>query len=49
MFCSRKAKLRVENIHKKTLRVVYNEYNKNDKDVLVDHDKISIHQKHLQL
>ena len=48
MFCSRKSKLRLENINKITLRIVYNEYEKNYKDLLADHDEISIHQKHLQ-
>ena len=47
MFCSIKSKLRLENIHKRTLRVVYNQYEKNYKDVFADHDEISIHQKHL--
>ena len=37
MFCSRKSKLRLENIHKRTLRVVYNEYEKNYKDLLAEH------------
>ena len=46
MFCSRKSKFRLENIHKRTLRIVYNEYEKNQKDLLADHDEISIHQKH---
>ena len=49
MFCSRKSKLRLENIHKKKLRVVCIEYQKNCKDLLADHDEINIHQKHLQL
>ena len=31
-----------------TLRLVYNEYEKNCKNLLADHDEISIHQKHLQ-
>ena len=48
MFSSRKSKLRLENIHKKTLRVVYNEYEKNYKGLLADHYEIGIHQKHLQ-
>ena len=43
MFCSRKSKLRFENIHKRTLRVVYNEYENNYTDLLADHDEISIH------
>ena len=48
MFCSRKSKLRLGNTHKRTLRVVYNEYEKNYKDLLVDYDEVSIHQKHLK-
>ena len=49
MFSSRKSKLRLENIHKRTLRrVVYNKYEKNYKDLFADHDEINIHQKHLQ-
>ena len=34
MFCSRKLKLRLENIHKRTLRVVYNGYKKTAKMLL---------------
>ena len=49
MFCSRKLKLRLENIHKRRLRVVYNEYDKNYKDLFADDYEISIHQKYLQL
>ena len=47
MFCTKKLKLRLENIHKRTLRVVYGEYEKNYKDLPADEDKISIYQKHL--
>ena len=47
MFCSRKSKLRLKNIHKRTLRAVYSEYDKNYKDLLADNDEISIHQRHL--
>ena len=46
MFCSKKSNLRLENIHKRTLRVVFNEYEKNYKDPLADRDEISIHQKY---
>ena len=49
MFFSRKSNLDSKNVHNRTLRVVYNEYEKNYKDLLVDHDEISIHQKHLRL
>ena len=48
MFCSRKSKLKLKNIYKRTLRVVFNEYKKNYKDLLEGNDEISIHQKHLQ-
>ena len=47
MFCSRKTKLRLENIYKRTL-LVYNEYEKNYNDLLADHYEISIHRRHLQ-
>ena len=48
MFCSRKSKLKLENIHKRISRVAFNEYGKNYKNLLSDHDEISIHQKHLE-
>ena len=46
-FCRRKSKARLENIHKRTLRLVYKEHAKKYKD-LADHGETSIHQKHLQ-
>ena len=48
MFCSRKSKVRFGNIHKRTLRVAYREYQNNYKDLLAGHDEVSIHQKHLK-
>ena len=45
MFCSRKSKLRLENIFKQTLGVALNEYEKNYNDLLLDEDGISIHMK----
>ena len=48
MFCSRKPKLRLKNIHKRTLRVLYNECEKKYKGTLADHYKSNIHQMHLQ-
>ena len=48
MSCRRKSKLRLENIHKQTLRVVFKKYENNYTDFLADRDEISIHQKHLQ-
>ena len=47
MLCRRKLKLRLENIHKRALRVVYNGYEKNHKDLLADHGESGIYQ-HLQ-
>ena len=41
MFRGRKSKLRLENIHKTTLNVVFIEY---EKKPLADNDEISIHQ-----
>ena len=38
MFCSIKSKLKLENIHKRTLRVVFNEYERSCKDLLAEHD-----------
>ena len=48
MFFSRKSKLRLQNINKRIIRVVYNEYENDYKDLLAGHYEISIHQKHLQ-
>ena len=48
MFCSRKSKLKLKDIHKQIIRVVFNECEKNYKDLLADHDEISIHWKYLQ-
>ena len=47
-FCIRKLKLRLEIIRNRTLRVVYNEYEQNHKDLLTEHAEISIHQRHLK-
>ena len=43
MFSSKNLELRLENIDKQTLRVVFNESGKIYKDLLVDDDEISIH------
>lgn len=48
IFCNRKLKLKFKNFHKRALKVVFNEYEKNYYDFLADHDKVSIYQKHLQ-
>ena len=41
-------KIFVNELHKGTLRVVFKEYEKSYKDLLVNRDEISIHPKHLQ-
>ena len=46
MLCSRKSELKLKDIHKQIIRVVFNEYEKNYKDLLADHDEISIHWKY---
>ena len=38
MFCCRKSKLKLENIHKRISRVAFNEYGKNYKNLLSDLD-----------
>ena len=48
MFCCGKSKLKLENIHKQTLREVCNKYEKNYKYLFADHDEICIDQKYLQ-
>ena len=44
MLCSRKSKLWLGNIHKRTLRVVYNEHERICKDLLANHVEITFHQ-----
>ena len=48
MFCSKKMKLKMENIHKRALRVVYNEYDHSYDKLLLEHNVVSIHQSHLK-
>ena len=48
MFCSKKSKQRIESIHKRTLRIVFREYDKTYEELLNDHDIKSIHQNHLK-
>ena len=38
----------MEDVHKRTLRVIFNEYEKNYNHFLAEHNEISIFQKHLQ-
>ena len=49
MFCSRKQKLKLEKNNKQTLRAVFSQDEKNYRDLLADHYKVSICQKHFQI
>ena len=40
--------LKVNKIHRRTLRVVYDDYNSTYEELLASHNDISIHQKHLK-
>ena len=46
MFTSKNSMLKVNKIHQRTLRVVYDDYNSTYEDLLASHNDISIHQKH---
>ena len=47
MFCRKKQYLKIQKIHHKTLKVVYNS-NKNYDELLRDNNEFSIHQRHLR-
>ena len=47
MFTSKSSMLKVNKIHRRTLRVVYDDYNSTYEELLASHNDISIHQKHL--
>ena len=47
MFCRKKQYLKIQKIHHKALKVVYNS-NKNCNKLLWDNDEVSIHQSHLR-
>ena len=46
MFCTKKSKHKIEN--KRTLRVVFREYEKSYEELLTDHNMTAIHQNHLR-
>ena len=48
MFTSKNSMLKVNEIHRRTLRVVYDDYNSTYEELLASHNDISIHQKHLK-
>ena len=48
MFTSKNSMLKINKIHQRTLRVVYDDYNGTYEELLVGHNDIYIHQKHLK-
>ena len=48
IFTSKNSMLKVNKIHRRTLRVVYDDYNSTYEELLASHNDISIHQKHLK-
>ena len=48
MFTSKNSMLNVNKIHRRTLRVVYDDYNSTYEELLASHNDISIHQKYLK-
>ena len=48
MFTNKKSMLKVNEIHRRTIRVVYDDYNSTYEELLASHNNISIHQKHLK-
>ena len=48
MFTSKNSMLKINKIHRRTLRVVYDDYNSTYEELLASHNDISIHQKHLK-
>ena len=48
MFTSKNSMLKVNKIHRRTLRVVYDDYNSTYEELLASHNDISIHQKYLK-
>ena len=48
MFTSKNSMMKINKIHRRTLRVVYDDYNSTYEELLASHNDISIHQKHLK-
>ena len=48
MFTSKSSVLKEYKIHRRTLSVVYDDYNSTYEELLASHNDISIHQKHLK-
>ena len=48
MFTNKNSMLKVNKIHRRTIRVVYDDYNSTYEELLASHNDISIHQGHLK-
>ena len=48
MFTSKASMLKINKIHRRTLRVVYDDFNSTYEELLASYNDISIHQKHLK-
>ena len=48
MFTSKNSMMKINKIHRRTLRVVYDDYNSTFEELLASHNAISIHQKDLK-
>ena len=48
MFTSKVSMLKITKIHRRTLRVVYDDFNSTYEELLASYNDISIHQKHLK-
>ena len=48
MFTSKNSMLKINKIHRRTLHLVYDNYNSTYEELLASHNDISIHQKHLK-
>ena len=48
MFCSRKMNRKINHVHERALRIVYNDYTTSFKDLLIKDKAVSIHHRNIQ-
>ena len=48
MFTNKNLMLKINKMHRRTLRVVFDDYNNTYEELLASHNDISIHQKHVK-
>ena len=49
MFCSRSSNNRINHLHERALRIVYNDHSSTSEDLLVKNNSISVHHKNILL